>query len=154
MKLARLLKALGRRVKQAPDGGAADPDVRGLSYDSRQVQKGDLFIGLKGLKASGSDFAADAIERGAGAVVSDAPAEAATSVPWVVVEDAREAMAVVGITGTNGKTTTAYLLRALFEAAGMKSGLLGTVTYMVGDEEVPASRTTPEAPDVQRMLRL
>jgi UDP-N-acetylmuramoyl-L-alanyl-D-glutamate--2,6-diaminopimelate ligase len=87
----------------------------------------------------------------------------------VVVADAREAMAiladefyehpsqsmpVIGITGTNGKTTTAYLLRAVFEAAEMKTGLLGTVTYMVGDEEVAASRTTPEAPDVQRMLRL
>ena len=62
-------------------------------------------------------------------------------------------MSVVGITGTNGKTTTAYLLRAVFEAAGKKCGLLGTVTYSVGDEELPASRTTPEAPDVQRMFR-
>ena len=59
----------------------------------------------------------------------------------------------MGITGTNGKTTTAYLLRALFEAAGKKCGLLGTVTYSLGDRELPASRTTPEAPDVQRMLR-
>ena len=62
-------------------------------------------------------------------------------------------MQVVGITGTNGKTTTAYLLRAVFEAAGKKCGLLGTVTYSVGDQELPASRTTPEAPDVQRMFR-
>jgi UDP-N-acetylmuramoyl-L-alanyl-D-glutamate--2,6-diaminopimelate ligase len=170
MKLARLLQALGGRVRRAPERliSGAD-DVRGLSYDSRRVQKGDLFIALKGLNVSGSDFAADAIQRGAVVVVSDSPALESTTVPWVVVEDAREAMAVladefydrpsqsmsvVGITGTNGKTTTAYLLRALFEAAGMKSGLLGTVTYMVGDEEVHASRTTPEAPDVQRMLRL
>ena len=62
-------------------------------------------------------------------------------------------MNVVGITGTNGKTTTAYLLRAVFEAAGKKCGLLGTVSYSVGDEELPAARTTPEAPDVQRMFR-
>jgi UDP-N-acetylmuramoyl-L-alanyl-D-glutamate--2,6-diaminopimelate ligase len=103
------------------------------------------------------------------AVVSDSPAAGSVTVPWAVVDDAREAMAVlsdefyghpsramsvVGITGTNGKTTTAYLLQALFEAAGVKSGLLGTVTYMVGDEAVSASRTTPEAPDVQRMLRV
>jgi UDP-N-acetylmuramoyl-L-alanyl-D-glutamate--2,6-diaminopimelate ligase len=170
MKLARLLQALERQVKQTPEGRVGDvDDVRGLSYDSRHVEQGDLFIALKGLKASGSDFAADAIQRGAVAVVSDSPASASITVPWVVVEDAREAMAVlanefydhpsqsmsvVGITGTNGKTTTAYLLRALFEAAGMKTGLLGTVTYMVGDEEVSASRTTPEAPDVQRMFRL
>ena len=62
-------------------------------------------------------------------------------------------MSVVGITGTNGKTTTAYLLRSVFEAAGKKCGLLGTVSYSVGDEELPAARTTPEAPDVQRMFR-
>jgi UDP-N-acetylmuramoyl-L-alanyl-D-glutamate--2,6-diaminopimelate ligase len=169
MKLSRLLKALERQVTQPAHGGAGERDVRGLSYDSRQVAHGDLFIALKGLKASGSDFAADAVRRGAVAVVSDSPAPGPVTVPWVVVEDAREAMAVlsdefykqpsramsvVGITGTNGKTTTAYLLRALFEAAGMKSGLLGTVTYMVGDEAVSASRTTPEAPDVQRMFRL
>jgi len=138
MKLSRLLEALGRRVTE-PAHGTGESDIRGLCYDSRRAEKGDLFIALKGLKASGSDFAADAIGRGAVAVVSDAPAQGPVTVPWVVVEDAREAMAVlsdefyehpstvmsvVGITGTNGKTTTAYLLRALFEAAGMKSGLL------------------------------
>jgi UDP-N-acetylmuramoyl-L-alanyl-D-glutamate--2,6-diaminopimelate ligase len=170
MKLSRLLNALDRQVRTAADGGLGDAyDIRGLSYDSRQVERGDLFIALKGLKASGSDFSADAIRRGALAVVSDTPASVPVDVPWVVVEDAREAMAaladefyghpsqsmtVVGITGTNGKTTVAYLLRALFEAAGMKSGLLGTVAYVIGSEEVSASRTTPEAPDVQRMFRL
>ena len=142
--------------------------VRGLAYDSRQVTPGDVFIALKGLKAAGADFASDAIRRGAVAVVADRPPAAPTSVPWVVVPDARAAMAglaaefyghpsrsmqVVGITGTNGKTTTAYLLRAVFESAGKKCGLLGTVTYSVGDRELPASRTTPEAPDVQRLFR-
>jgi UDP-N-acetylmuramoyl-L-alanyl-D-glutamate--2,6-diaminopimelate ligase len=143
-------------------------DIRGLAYDSRQVKPGDVFIALKGLKAAGADFAADAIRRGAVAVVADGPANAGTSVPWIVVPDARAAMAalaaelfghpsrsmqVIGITGTNGKTTTAYLLRAVFEAAGKKCGLLGTVTYSLGDVELAASRTTPEAPDVQRMFR-
>jgi len=143
-------------------------DIRGVAYDSRQVKPGDVFIALQGVKAAGSDFAADAIGRGAVAVVADRPADSPTSVPWVVVADARAAMAtiaaefyghpsrsmqVVGITGTNGKTTTAYLLRAVFESAGKKCGLLGTVTYSVGNEELPASRTTPEAPDVQRMFR-
>ncbi|RPI61593.1 MAG: UDP-N-acetylmuramoyl-L-alanyl-D-glutamate--2,6-diaminopimelate ligase, partial [Lysobacterales bacterium] len=129
---------------------------------------GDVFIALSGVKAAGADFAADAIGRGAVAVVADRPADAETAAPWLVVPDARAAMAalaaefyghpsrsmqVVGITGTNGKTTTAYLLRAVFESAGKKCGLLGTVTYSVGDVELPASRTTPEAPDVQRMFR-
>jgi len=143
-------------------------DVRGLAYDSRQVRPGDVFIALKGLKAAGADFAADAIRRGAVAVVADRPSDAASAVPWVIVPDARAAMAtlaadfyghpsramqVVGITGTNGKTTTAYLLRAVFESAGTKCGLLGTVAYSIGDRELPAARTTPEAPDVQRMFR-
>jgi UDP-N-acetylmuramoyl-L-alanyl-D-glutamate--2,6-diaminopimelate ligase len=150
--------------------GAALPgiDIRGLAYDSRQVKPGDVFIALKGLTAAGADFAADAIRRGAVAVVADRPADPAATVPWFVVPDARAAMAslaaefyghpsrlmqVVGITGTNGKTTTAYLLRAVFESAGKKCGLLGTVTYSIGNQEQPASRTTPEAPDVQRMFR-
>lgn len=143
-------------------------EVGGLAYDSRHVKPGDVFIALKGLKAAGADFAADAVRRGAVAIVADRPAEADPAVPWVMVPDARVAMAalaqefhgqpsrsmqVVGITGTNGKTTTAYLLRAVFESAGKKCGLLGTVTYSVGDRELPASRTTPEAPDVQRMFR-
>ncbi len=143
-------------------------DIRGLAYDSRQVKPGDVFIALKGLKAAGADFATEAIVRGAVAVVAERPADAAPAVPWVIVPDARTAMAslaaelyghpsqsmqVVGITGTNGKTTTAYLLRAVFESAGKKCGLLGTVTYSIGDQELPAARTTPEAPDVQRMFR-
>jgi UDP-N-acetylmuramoyl-L-alanyl-D-glutamate--2,6-diaminopimelate ligase len=170
VKLARLLKALERHMRQPlPARGISEIDVRGLAYDSRQVEKGDLFLALTGLKAAGSDFAADAIARGAVAVVADAPAPGPVDVPWIVVDEARQAMAalaaefyehpsrsmtVVGITGTNGKTTTAYLLRSLFEAAGIKSGLLGTVSHFVGDEEFTSSRTTPESPDVQRMFRL
>lgn len=170
MKIARLLKALERHTRQPlPARGILEVDVRGLAYDSRQVERGDLFLALTGLKAAGSDFAADAIARGAVAVVADAPASGPTDVTWIVVDEARQAMAVladefyehpsrsmtvVGITGTNGKTTTAYLLRSLFEAAGIKSGLLGTVSYFAGDEEFTSSRTTPESPDVQRMFRL
>ena len=149
---------------------AALPGIEfgGITYDSRLVKPGDLFVALQGLKAAGVDFAAEAIRRGAVAVVADRPAPAVTTVPWVVVPDARAAlsamaaelyghpsrsMQVVGITGTNGKTTTAYLLRAVFEAEGKKCGLLGTVTYAVGEQELRAARTTPEAPDVQRMFR-
>ena len=143
-------------------------DVRSLAYDSRCVEPGALFIALKGLKAEGADFAADAIARGAVAVIAEQPTPGTVAVPWIEVADARASMAVladefyghpsrsmsvIGITGTNGKTTTAYLLRAIFEAAGSKCGLLGTVTYSIGDAELPASRTTAEAPDVQRMFR-
>ena len=143
-------------------------DVGGLAYDSRNVQRGDVFVALRGAKAAGTDFTGDAIGRGAVAIVADVDPPAATSVPWIRVSDARAAMAsmaaefyghpsrsmqVVGITGTNGKTTTAYLLRAVLEAAGKKCGLLGTVTYSIGERVLPALRTTPEAPDVQRMFR-
>ena len=174
MTLAQLLQALERgpeRLVRQPLSSRPIPDaeVRGLAYDSRRVGIGDLFVALRGLKAAGTDFAADAIARGAMAVVADQPPAQSVGVPWVIVTDARQAMAaladeffghpshamsVVGITGTNGKTTTAYLLRAVFEAAGIKTGLLGTVTYLVGDREIAASRTTPESPEVQRMFRL
>ena len=166
MKLMRLMNAIEDYKIPAAETALPDLDIRSLSYDSRQVQPGALFIALRGLKTSGAEFAADALARGAVAVVADQPAPP-NGVPWVEVTDARAAMArladefyahpsramsVVGITGTNGKTTTAYLLRSVFEAAGKKCGLLGTVTYSIGDSELPASRTTPEAPDVQRMF--
>jgi UDP-N-acetylmuramoyl-L-alanyl-D-glutamate--2,6-diaminopimelate ligase len=167
MKLMELMNAIeDYKIPGAAKTVLPDLDIRSLSYDSRQVQPGALFIALRGLKTSGADFAADALARGAVAVVADQPAPPDRA-PWVEVTDARaamarlaaefyshpsRAMAVVGITGTNGKTTTAYLLRSVFEAAGKKCGLLGTVTYSIGDAELPASRTTPEAPDVQRMF--
>lgn len=170
MRLAQLLQTIERLARQPVSlRSIPDADVRSVAYDSRRVGAGDLFVALRGHKATGADFAADAIARGAVAIVADQLPSQPVAVPWMVVVDARQAMAVlademyehpsrsmsvVGITGTNGKTTTAYLIRAVFEAAGMRSGLLGTVAYQVGDEEIAASRTTPEAPDVQRMLRL
>jgi len=169
MKLASLLQAIAGLTRQrVPDGTLPDSDVRSLAYDSRQVEPGALFVATRGLKVSGADFAAQAIARGAVAIVAEQPDASSGSTPWVEVTDARAAMArlaseffghpsdsmsVVGITGTNGKTTTAYLIRAIFEKAGRKCGLMGTVTYSLGDEELPAFRTTPEAPDVQRMFR-
>lgn len=169
MRLAQLLQAIERFARHpVSPGSIPDVEVGSLAYDSRQVEPGALFIALKGLKATGADFAADALARGAVAVVADQADAATGPSPWMDVTDARAAMAalaaefyshpsramsVVGITGTNGKTTTAYLLRSVFEAAGKKCGLLGTVGYSVGDQELPAERTTPEAPDVQRMFR-
>jgi UDP-N-acetylmuramoyl-L-alanyl-D-glutamate--2,6-diaminopimelate ligase len=169
MKFADLLQAIEGLMRQRfPPGSIPDIEVRSLVYDSRQAEAGGLFIALKGLKTTGVDFAADAIARGSVAVIAEQGPAAQTSVPWIEVANARVAMArlsaefyghpsrsmaVVGITGTNGKTTTAYLLRSVFEAAGKKCGLLGTVAYSIGDQELPAERTTPEAPDVQGMFR-
>ena len=145
--------------------------MAGIAYDSRMVTAGMVFVALKGQHADGAEYARQAVERGAIAIVSEQPAPSDGTVEWVRVTDARLALAllaaafhahpsremrVVGITGTNGKTTTAYLIASIFEAAGIRCGILGTVAYRVGPGEADtreASRTTPEAPDVQAMLR-
>ncbi|MFN7982303.1 MAG: UDP-N-acetylmuramoyl-L-alanyl-D-glutamate--2,6-diaminopimelate ligase [Vicinamibacterales bacterium] len=145
----------------------AQTPVSGIAYDSRHVQAGDVFVALRGQHADGVAFAADAVVRGAVAVVAQEPAPDQFAVPWAQVSNARLALAaiaiaanhdpsrrmkVVGITGTNGKTTTAHLVASIFEAAGVRCGLLGTVAYRIGNQTRPATRTTPEAPDVQAML--
>jgi UDP-N-acetylmuramoyl-L-alanyl-D-glutamate--2,6-diaminopimelate ligase len=161
----------GRGLIRADDGLRADAAVgavTGVSYDSRTVRAGQVFVALRGQHADGTAFARQAIERGAAAIVSEQPAPEGVRVPWAMVEDARLALAVVaaafyrdpsremqviGITGTNGKTTTAYLVASIFEAAGIRCGLLGTVAYRIGDVVHEATRTTPEAPEVQALLR-
>ena len=140
----------------------------GVTHDSRQVSPGTVFVALRGLKVDGAEFAPQAIAAGAAAVVSERAAVGIVGVPWITVADARLALAylaaefnghpshqmrVVGITGTNGKTTTGYLLNAILEAAGIKCGLMGTVLYRTGDRDFEATRTTPEAPDVQGFMR-
>jgi UDP-N-acetylmuramoyl-L-alanyl-D-glutamate--2,6-diaminopimelate ligase len=120
------------------------------------------------LHADGATFARDAVKKGAIAIVSEAPPAAGVDVVWITTPDARLALAALaaafyrnpsheltltGITGTNGKTTTSYLLCSIFEAAGIQCGRIGTVSYRVGSREIDAPRTTPEAPELQRMLR-
>jgi UDP-N-acetylmuramoyl-L-alanyl-D-glutamate--2,6-diaminopimelate ligase len=149
-------------------GTALDVSCRGVTHDSRTVRPGWIFVGLRGQKADGAEFAPQAIAAGAAAVVSERAAAPGSPVPWIVVKDARLTLAwlaaeffqhpsrqmrVVGITGTNGKTTTSYIVSAIFEAAGVRCGLMGTVKYRIGDREIAAARTTPEAPELQAMLR-
>jgi UDP-N-acetylmuramoyl-L-alanyl-D-glutamate--2,6-diaminopimelate ligase len=173
MTWAELHGVLRGRGLIRPGGGAPPPEpavavVTGVAYDSRAVERGHVFVALKGEHADGAAFARQAIDRGAVAIVSEQSAPPGVRVPWAVVENARLALAllaaevyghpsremrVVGITGTNGKTTTAYLVASIFEAAGITCGLLGTVSYRIGDQVQEATRTTPEAPDVQRLLR-
>jgi UDP-N-acetylmuramoyl-L-alanyl-D-glutamate--2,6-diaminopimelate ligase len=146
--------------------GAAAVDIAGLAYDNRAVGPRDLFFCVRGFTRDGHEFAADAVERGAAALVVDHLLD--VEIPQVVVEDVRAAMPpvaaafygdptesldLVGITGTNGKTTTAYLVRALLEADERQTGLLGTVTSVIGGAELPVERTTPEAIDLQRGFR-
>jgi UDP-N-acetylmuramoyl-L-alanyl-D-glutamate--2,6-diaminopimelate ligase len=141
----------------------ADVEISALAYDSRTVRPGTLFFCVPGFTSDGHDFAPRAVENGAVALVVERAL--GLGVPEVRVDSVRAAMApaaaafngdptseldVVGVTGTNGKTTTAFLVRALLEAAGRQTGLLGTVTSVVGGEERAVVRTTPEAIDLQR----
>ena len=141
--------------------------VAGIEFDSRRVAPGSVFVGMKGQKADGTAFAQQALVKGACAVVAEAPAPAGWTLPWARVGDDHAALAalaavfyghpsddllVVGITGTNGKTTTSYLMAGLFDEGGVRCGRVGTVSYDVGGEERDAPRTTPESTDFQRML--
>ena len=144
----------------------APVDVADLAYDARSVRPGALFACVLGAKADGHDFAPAAVEAGAVALIVERPLDLA--VPQLLVEDARVATAlaadaffgfptrdlqVVGVTGTNGKTTTAFLLFAILAAAGRRPGLLGTVEKRIGGERRAVVRTTPEAIDLQRTFR-
>lgn len=146
--------------------GNAPPAIAGLASDSRGVQPGDCFVAVPGFRQDGRRFVADAVARGASLVVTegepiDVPV-AQVLVPSTRVALARLAAAyygapsreltVVGITGTNGKTTTSYLVEALLRARGLATGVIGTIQYVIGSERQKASQTTPEALDLQRML--
>src|SRR5919199_789386 len=163
MDLERVIAAL------APSEVArrAPVDIADLAYDTRTVTPGALFFCVRGERVDGHEVAADAVARGAVALVVERPLDA-LDVPQLVVRDSRAAMApaadeffgrpterlqVAGVTGTNGKTTTTYLLHAILAAAGRRPGLLGTIESRIGDERRPAIRTTAEAIDLQRAFR-
>ena len=147
--------------------GSTEMEIHSLAYDSRQAVPGGLFFAIRGEHADGYQFLAQAIEKGAAGVVSELPPPPDFPAAWVKVPAIRRAMAelsrafygqpdlsltLVGITGTNGKTTTAYLVHAIFEAAGFKTGLFGTIEYKVGDRALPALHTTPESLDLAAYL--
>ncbi|MDX2227115.1 MAG: UDP-N-acetylmuramoyl-L-alanyl-D-glutamate--2,6-diaminopimelate ligase [Verrucomicrobiae bacterium] len=148
------------------DGGVAG-DVTGVSYDSRRVLPGHVFVAVPGQRTDGNSFVEAALDRGAVAVVETVDRKPFRRETHVTVANARRALAglsaayhgfpdqslkMIGITGTNGKTTTAFMVKHLLESCGIRSGLLGTVRYEVGDRVIPAARTTPEAPEIHEML--
>lgn len=161
MKLLKIIKDIRCEIK-----GNADIEISDLKYDSRKVEKGDLFFCISGFQEDGHKYAKDAAEKGAAAIVvtkeqEDLPAT------QIVVQDDRQAMALmaarffekpaasmkmVGITGTNGKTTTTYMIKSIAESAGWKVGLIGTIQNMIGSEVLHTERTTPESVDLQRLL--
>lgn len=160
MKLSQLLE--GIHVQDA--GASPDTEIAEVRCDSRAVQPGDLFVAIRGFETDGHKYIRSAIERGAVAVVCE---EAPAGVPAVVVEDARLALAVIGanrfghpsaamtmigLTGTNGKTSTTYFIKAVLEAAGAKVGLIGTNQNLIGSEVLETERTTPESYELQALF--
>lgn len=148
---------------------AGDPAllIKGIAYDSRQVEPGFLFVAVEGFKADGHEYINEAIKRGAVAVIVQRENTVPAGTAWVLVDNSRQALAlisarffgspsakmkIVGITGTNGKTTTANLVFSVISAAGLKCGLIGTIHNRIGDRILPVKHTTPESLDLQRLL--
>lgn len=163
MTVSRLLERLKPRRVQGP----VETTVLGVAGDSRQVRPGFLFVALPGHTLDGTRFVGDAVDKGAIAVLAESPLHVPPHVCRIEVDDARAALgqvakafwgdaadrlALAGVTGTNGKTTVAYLVRDILERAGRQPGLLSTVQYRVGARIIPAQRTTPEAPVLHRLL--
>ena len=160
------LKILAEAIPVREVLGSLDREVDGIFYDSRRVQKNGLYVAVRGAHVDGHQFTEQAIERGASAIVVERP-ESHSRATSLVVADSREALAdlaftffkkpalrlkMAGVTGTNGKTTTTFLLKHLCDDAGLRSGLIGTVRYEIGERVLPATRTTPESLDLQELL--
>lgn len=162
-KLDTLLKA----IQPVSVSGTCPQPIQGLALDSRQVGEGFIFVATHGTQHDGLTFVDEAIRRGACVIVSDREAARGSRVCHVRVADTREAasrlaaafhgypsrsLLMAGVTGTNGKTTTTYLIRDILDAAGRKPGMLGTVEYRMGERTIPAQRTTPDAAELQMRL--
>jgi UDP-N-acetylmuramoyl-L-alanyl-D-glutamate--2,6-diaminopimelate ligase len=165
MTTAELLAGVGLKEPLAP--ALAATDAKGLDYDSRRVEPGWLFFAFPGARADGRVFAAAALEHGAVAVVSESEAPEALAPRWIRVPHGRQALAfaarnfygkpderlgLTGITGTNGKTTTGFLIDSVLRAAGRVTALIGTIEYHLGGRVLPAVNTTPESLDLLRLL--
>lgn len=139
-----------------------------VTHDSRRVVPSGIFVAIKGAQSDGNSFVGQAVQRGASAIISENPRPGEFNGVWMQVPNARIALAqaaaiihghpsrqlkLVGLTGTNGKTTTAHLIEAIFRAAREKAAMMGTISYRIGDESIDADFTTPEAPEIQDFLR-
>ena len=164
MTLRELLSGLNTRSV----AGDLDTEILGLAYDSRQVSAGDLFFAIRGTRLDGNRFMPRAISKGAAVVLSALDPVQGLAMPWVQVVDERSAMAViagnfynhptkdlhlVGVTGTNGKTTTTYIVESILNVSGKPTAVLGTIEYRGPGFDFAAERTTPEAPDLQKLFR-
>jgi len=163
MKLTDIIETLQPLAVDGP----VDKEITGITYDSRRVMPGNLFVAVCGARTDGHRFVEAAIDRGASAVLLERDAGLNPRATRIRVADVRRMMALVsahfynhpsqqlkvaGVTGTNGKTTTAFMVKSIMQAAGIEPGLIGTVQYEVGGRVIPASRTTPESVEIQSMM--
>jgi UDP-N-acetylmuramoyl-L-alanyl-D-glutamate--2,6-diaminopimelate ligase len=161
------LKELVKQLPVVRVEGSLDREFAGITYDSRRVTPGMVFVAIPGAQVDGHDFITTAIDRGAAAIICERNGFSSPRATKIKVSDARDALAraaatffhhpstklqVIGVTGTNGKTTVAFMVKQMLEASGVKTGLLGTVRYEIGDRVIPAQRTTPEALEIQQMM--
>ncbi|MDO8885504.1 UDP-N-acetylmuramoyl-L-alanyl-D-glutamate--2,6-diaminopimelate ligase [Candidatus Oleimmundimicrobium sp.] len=155
-------------IKAKRTEGELNLNIEDIAYDSRKAIPGSLFVCVKGLKTNGHLYIDQAIKLGAVAVVTEHWQDIPDSITQIQVQNSRETLALlskvlfddpsfklklVGITGTNGKTTTSYLVESIFKKAGKKTGLIGTIEYKIGDNALPVKRTTPESYDLQKILK-
>lgn len=165
MRLADILKDIEYTIVK----GNVDVDIRGICYDSRKSKEGSMFVAIKGFKSDGADYICDAVERGAVAVLVDSGISIDKDITVIKVENTRKSLAkiasnyygdpskqlfLIGVTGTNGKTSVTYMIKSILESQNNKVGLIGTIQNMIGDKVYPTERTTPESLDLQRYLRL
>jgi UDP-N-acetylmuramoyl-L-alanyl-D-glutamate--2,6-diaminopimelate ligase len=161
MKLSKLIEKLQYTILQ----GDTDIEITELIYDSRKVVKDSVFVCISGTVRDAHDFVGEVVEKGAKVLVVEKKVEVPEDVVVLQVEDTRLALALlsaayfdyptsklktIGITGTKGKTTTTYMVRSILESAGIKTGLVGTIEAIIGDEVIPASNTTPESYTLQQ----
>jgi UDP-N-acetylmuramoyl-L-alanyl-D-glutamate--2,6-diaminopimelate ligase len=161
------LKQLVEHLTPVSVEGSLEGEVAGIAYDSRRITPGMLFVAIPGQNTDGHEFIGPALDRGASAIVCERNGIASQKATRIKVKDVREALArlasgyyqnpssklkVIGVTGTNGKTTVSFMIKAMLEQAGIKTGLMGTVHYEIGERVIPAQRTTPEALEVQQMM--
>jgi len=164
--LSKLLSCL---TKKDLVGNFTDVDISAIVYDSRKVTKGDLFVAISGTSVDGHQYIDQAVAQGAEAVLLERLPTPLPQIPLIVVEDSRRAMArlastffdhpdrkmrMIGVTGTNGKTTTTNLVKWLFEGKGLKTGLIGTIENRAGDKVLPATHTTPESTELYELLSM
>lgn len=163
-----ILRELLEAVEVLSMGGDLNVAITGITYDSRQVQPGFLFVAVKGFKSDGHDYIQESLALGAAAVVVERREALLPGVSWAVVPDTRRALALlsarffgnpsaglkmIGVTGTNGKTTTTNLIASILNYAGLKVGLIGTIHNKIGDRILPVKNTTPESTDLQALLK-